>query len=84
MADLALSVRTLRQEASLAAGEVTELADATGGRPATLYRFLDGSVGYMAPEAPYWQEAGELNGKGLRRAMAILEHPGESTLSPGR
>ena len=81
--DLARSVRVLKQEASLTTGEVTELADATGGQPATLYRFLDGSVGYLAPEAPYWQEAGEVTGKGLRRAMAILEHRGESPYHRG-
>ena len=50
--DLARSVRVLQQEASLTAREATELMEATGGRPATLYRFLDGSVGCLAPDAP--------------------------------
>ena len=68
----------LQQEARLTAKEVTELMDVTGGQPATLYRFLDGSVGYLAPEAPAWLEAGEIAGAGLRRAMAILEDSGKS------
>ena len=62
----------IRREASLTAGEVTELADLTGGHPATLYRFLDGSVGCLAPDAPYWQEAGEVTGPALERAFPVL------------
>ncbi len=76
--NLAKSVRVLQQEARLTAKEVTELMDVTGGQPATLYRFLDGSVGYLAPEAPAWLEAGEIAGAGLRREMAILEDSGKS------
>ena len=41
-------VRTLRREARRIAREVTELQEATGGRPATIYQFADGSVGYFA------------------------------------
>ena len=62
----------LRQEATLIAKDVTELMDATGGCPAILYRFLDGSVGYLAPDAPYWQEAGEVTGRALERAFHVL------------
>ena len=40
------------------------------GRP--LYRFLDGSVGYPAPDAPWWQEAGEVTGRALDRAFRVL------------
>ena len=60
--NLAKSVMALRQEAT-----------ATGGCPATLYRFVDGSVGYLAPEAPYWQEAGEVTGRALENAFRVLE-----------
>lgn len=45
---------------------------ATGGRPATLYRFLDGSVGYLAPDAPSWQEADEVTGRAPDRAFRVL------------
>ena len=70
--DLARSVRVLQQEARRIAREVTELMGATGGRPATLCRFLDGSVGYLAPDAPSWQEAGEVTGRALDRAFRVL------------
>ena len=73
--DLARSVRVLQQEASLTAREVTELMEATGGQQATLYRFLDGSVGYLAPDAPPWQEAGEVTGRALD---AGVPRPGEA------
>ena len=55
--NLAKSVRVLQHEASLTARDVTELMHTTDGRPATLYRFVDGSVGYLAPDAPSWLEA---------------------------
>ena len=43
----------------------TELSAATGGCTATVYQFPDGSVGYFAPEAPMWREAGEVTGQDL-------------------
>ena len=81
---LARSVRVLQQEARLTAREVTELTGATGGRQATLYRFLDGSVGYLAPDAPPWQEAGEVTGRALARAFRVLGKRGvPAAAAPG-
>ena len=42
------------------------------GLRAPLCRFLDGSVGYLAPDAPSWQEAGEVTGRALDRAFRVL------------
>ena len=66
-------VRTLRQEARRFARDVTELNAATGGCAATIHQFLDGSVGYFAPGAPMWREAGEINGQHLEKALEILQ-----------
>ena len=63
-------VRNLRQEARRVAREVTEL------RAATIYQFLDGSVGYFSPDAPMWQEAGDLTGQDLDKALEILQQRG--------
>ena len=57
--------RVLHREARRVAREVSEVPGATGGRPATIYEFLDGSVGYFALGTPPWQEAGEITGKDL-------------------
>ena len=51
---------------------VDELREATGGRTANIYQFACGSVAYFAPEAPDFQEAGELNGDALAAALRIL------------
>ena len=80
-------VRTLRQEARRFAREVTELRAATGGCTATLYQFLDGSVGYFALDAPMWWEAGEITGQDLDKALAILQQrgaPGGRATLPNR
>ena len=71
-----MGVRTLRQEARRFAREVTELNAATGGCTATIYQFLDGSVGYFAPDAPMWREAGDLTGQNLAKALEILQRRG--------
>ena len=71
-----LSSTPTPEEAIATAAEVTELTDATAGCTAILYKFLDGSVGYLAPDAPYWQEAGEVTGQALERASRILEERG--------
>ena len=42
---------------------VDELRDATGGWTAIIYQFACGSVAYFAPDAPDFQEAGELRGQ---------------------
>ena len=44
------------------ANGVDELRDATGGCAANIYQFARGSVAYFAPDAPDFQEAGELKG----------------------
>ena len=52
---------------------VDELRDATGGRTANIYQFSCGSVAYFAPDAPDFQEAGELKDEGLAAAQGILD-----------
>ena len=70
-------VNTLRQEARRFAREVTELRGATAGCPATIYQFLDDSVGYLAPAAPMWREAGDvITDQHLDRALEILHQQG--------
>ena len=69
-------VRALRQEARRFARGVTELRGATAGCPATIHQFLDGSVGYFAPDAPMWREAGNITGQDLDRALEILQRQG--------
>ena len=69
------SVAVLMQEARRLVKGVDELRDATGGCAATIYQFACGSVAYFAPDAPDFQEAGELRGEALARALRILEAP---------
>ena len=70
------SVATLTQEARRFAKGVDELRDATGGRTANIYQFADGSVAYFAPDAPDFQEAGELTGDDLDKALRVLDAGG--------
>ena len=70
------SVAVLTQEARRIAKGVDELRDATGGRTATIYQFSCGSVAYFAPDAPDFQEAGELKGDDLAKAVRILNRSG--------
>ena len=67
------AVAVLTQEARRLAKGVDELREATGGRTANIYQFACGSVAYFAPDAPDFQEAGELKGVDLNRAVRILE-----------
>ena len=67
------SVAVLTQEATRFAKGVDELRDATGGRTANIYQFVCGSVAYFASDAPDFQEAGELKGDDLDKAVCILE-----------
>ncbi len=69
-------VRVLHQEARRIAREVTDIPEATGGCTATIYEFLDGSVGYFAFGAPPWQEAGEITGSVREQALHVLESRG--------
>ena len=66
----------LTQEAIRLAKGVDELRDATGGRRATIYQFACGSVAYFAPDAPDFQEAGELKGDDLDKALRVLDARG--------
>ena len=66
----------LTQEARRLAKGVDELRDATGGRTANIYQFACGSVAYFAPDAPDFQEAGELKGDALAKAVRILNGSG--------
>ena len=68
------------------AREVTGINAATRGCAATLYQFLDISVGYFAPDAPMWRGAGALTGPDLDRALEILQRrgvPGGKGAQPG-
>ena len=67
------SVAVLTREAQRLAKGVDELRDATGGRTANMYQFACGSVAYFAPDAPDFQEAGELKGDALAKAVCILD-----------
>ena len=67
------SVAVLTREARRIVKGVDELRDVTGGRTANMYQFACGSVAYFAPDAPDFQEAGELRGEALARALRILE-----------
>ena len=67
------SVAVLTQEARRLVKGVDELRDATGGQTANIYQFSCGSVAYFAPDAPDFQEAGELKGDALAKAVRILE-----------
>ena len=67
------SVAVLTQEVRRLAKGVDELLDATGGRTANIYQFACGSVAYFAPEAPDFQEAGELAGDDLDAALRVQD-----------
>ena len=49
----------LHREARRIARDVAEIPEATAGCAAILQEFCDGSVGYLALEAPPWWEAGK-------------------------
>ena len=70
------SVAVLTQEAQRLVKGVDDLRDATGGRTANIYQFACGSVAYFAPDAPDFQEAGELKGDNLARALRVLDAGG--------
>ena len=72
----AARVIVVDQEARRIAKGVDELRDATGGRTANIYQFACGSVAYFAPDAPDFQEAGELKGDALAKAVRILNGSG--------
>ena len=72
----AARVIVVDQEARRIAKGVDELRDATGGRTANIYQFACGSVAYFAPDAPDFQEAGELKGDDLDKALRVLDARG--------
>ena len=67
------SVAVLTQESRRLVKGADELRDATGGRTATIYEFACGAVAYFAPETPDFQEAGELKGTDMAKAVRILD-----------
>ena len=73
------SVAVLTQEARRLAKGVDELRDAAGGCAANIYQFVCGSVAYFAPDAPDFQEAGELKSDALARALRVLDARGRPT-----
>ena len=77
------SVAVLTQEARRLAKGVDELRSATGGRTAIIYQFAGGSVTYFAPDAPDFQEAGELNDADLAAAQRVLDERGIPGGMPG-
>ena len=77
------SVAVLTQEARRLVKGVDELRDATGGCSANIYQFAGGSVAYFAPDAPDFQEAGELKDDNLAAAQRILDERGISGGMPG-
>ena len=66
------AVAVLTQEARRLVKGVDELRDAAGGCAANIYQFSCGSVAYFAPDAPNFQEAGELKGDALTTAQRVL------------
>ena len=72
------AVGVLTQEAQRFAKGVDELRDATGGCAANIYQFSCGSVAYFAPDAPDFQEAGELKGDALARGLRVLDDRGSA------
>ena len=67
------AVAVLTQEARRFAKGVDELRDSTGGCAANIYQFASGSVAYFAPDAPDFQEAGELKDAELAVALSVLD-----------
>ena len=70
------AVAVLTQEARRLAKGVDELRHAAGGWTTNIYQFSDGSVAYFAPDAPDFQEAGELTGDDLAAALRVLDARG--------
>ena len=70
------SVAVLTQESRRLVKGVDELREATGGRMANIYQFSCGSVAYFAPDAPDFQEAGELTDDDLAAALRVLDARG--------
>ncbi len=70
------SVSVVVQEARRLAKGVDELRDATGGRMVNIYQFACGSVAYFAPDAPDFQEAGEMKGGALTAAQRVIDARG--------
>ena len=68
----------LTQETRRIAKGVDELRDATGGRTANIYQFADESIAYFAPDAPDFQESGELKGADMAAAQRVLDERGGS------
>ncbi len=66
------AVALLGQECRRYLKGVDGLLAATGGRPATVYEFADGSVAYFVPDADDFCEAGELKGDDLAAALRVL------------
>ena len=78
------SVAVLAQEARRLVKGVDRLRHATGGRPATIYEFADGSIAYFAADALDFREASELKGEELAAAQRILDERGVSGGNAGR
>ena len=77
------AVAVLRQECRRYAKGVDELCEVTGGQAATIYEFACGSVAYFAPDAPDFQEAGELKDADLAAAQRVLDERGIPGGMPG-
>ena len=72
------SVAVFKQECRRYVKGVDELLGATDGRMATVYEFADESIAYFAPDAPDFQESGELKGADLTAAQRVFDERGGS------
>ena len=70
------AVAVLTRETQRITKGVDELRDTTGGCTSSIYQFGCGSVAYFAPDAPDFQEAGELKGDDLAAALRVLDARG--------
>lgn len=70
------AVAVLQEQSRRLVRGIDELRHATGGCTATVYEFAGGSVAYFAPEAPDFEEAGELKGADLAQAQRIFDERG--------
>ena len=66
------AVAVLQEQSTRFVRGVDELHHATGGCTASIYEFAGGSVAYFAPEAPDFDEAGELKGDELAADRRVL------------
>ena len=70
------AVTVLQEQSVRLVRGIDELRHATGDCTASIYEFAGGSVAYFAPDAPDFDEAGELKGADLAAVLRILDERG--------